>query len=58
MPQQYTRPSLKRKNSSLVKTRFSVVYFAVFVAFFAVIGHRLIFRSYAATENNPQQRGQ
>jgi hypothetical protein len=54
MPQKYTRPSLKRKNSSLVKTRFSVVYFAVFVAFFAVIGHGLIFRSYAATENNPQ----
>jgi hypothetical protein len=54
MHKKHTHLPLKRKNSSLLKTRFSAVYFAIFVAVFVVIGYRLIFRSYAATEATPQ----
>jgi hypothetical protein len=42
------------RSNSLVRNRFSLIYFVVFVLIFAAIGHSILYKSFAATETNPQ----
>jgi hypothetical protein len=50
----YKHPFMKIKDSYPLMSRFSAIYFVIFISVFVTIGYVMLFKSFAATETNPQ----